>query len=74
VEVLEPCPTMYGKFNKLGSAPEMIQQIRDEVIPVKRWDADCGKLPIGVLRNVEMMEYTEAYAEVIRKAGGSDGN
>ncbi len=74
VEVLEPCPTMYGKFNKLGAAPEMIQKIRDEVVPVKRWEPDSDKLPIGILRNIDKKEYTDAYAEVIRKAGGDNGN
>ncbi len=74
VEVMEPCPTMYGKFNDLGGAPEMIERIREEVIPVARWRPDMDKSPIGVLCDKNQIEYTEAYDEVIRKAGGSDGN
>jgi 2-oxoglutarate ferredoxin oxidoreductase subunit beta len=74
IEVMEPCPTMYGKFNDLGSAPEMIQQIRDEVVPVARWEPGSDKFPIGILCEREQQEYTDAYADVIRRAGGENGN
>ncbi|MBU0519481.1 2-oxoacid:ferredoxin oxidoreductase subunit beta [bacterium] len=74
VEVMEPCPPMYGKFNELGSAPEMIQKIREEVIPLSRWKPDSDRKPIGILCDVDKTSYTDAYDEVIRKAGGKDGN
>jgi len=74
VEVMEPCPSMYGKFNDLGSAPEMIQKIREEVIPLARWKPDSGRIPIGVLCDDNKISYSDAYAEVIRKAGGKDGD
>lgn len=74
IEVMEPCPTMYGKFNDLGNAAEMIERIREEVIPVARWTPESDKFPIGVLCDREQQEYTDAYQEVIRKAGGADGD
>jgi len=74
VEVMEPCPPMYGKFNDLGSAPEMIEKIREEVIPISKWDQDSGKSPIGVLCERDMPEYTENYDDVIRRAGGRLGD
>lgn len=74
VEVMEPCPTMYGKFNDLGNAPEMIERIREEVIPVAKWQADSDKSPIGVLCERRQKEYTEAYDDVIRKAKGQYGD
>ncbi len=74
IEVMEPCPTMYGKFNDLGGAPEMIQRLRDEVEPLSKWTAESGKIPIGVLCERDLPEYTQAYAEVIRKAEGGRGD
>ncbi len=74
VEVLEPCPTMYGKFNDLGDAPEMIQRIREEVVPVSKWAPNSDRIPIGVICERNLPEYTEAYAEVIRQAGGKVGD
>lgn len=74
VEVLEPCPTMYGKFNELGNAPEMIQKIREEVVPLSKWDPDSDKLPIGVLCERDQEEYTQAYQKVIQKSGGVGGS
>ncbi len=74
IEVMEPCPTMYGKFNDLGDAPEMIQRLREEVMPVSKWQEGSDKIPIGVLCERELPEYTKAYEEVIRKAGGKVGN
>jgi 2-oxoglutarate/2-oxoacid ferredoxin oxidoreductase subunit beta len=74
VEVMEPCPTMYGKFNELGDAPEMIRQIEEEVVPVSKWTEDSEKIPIGVLCERELPEYTKAYDEVIRKAEGKVGD
>ncbi len=74
VEVMEPCPTMYGKFNDLGGAPEMIERIREEVIPLSRWKPDSDKKPIGVLSEWDKLEYTKAYRDVIRKARGKHGN
>lgn len=74
IEVLEPCPTMYGKFNDLGEAPEMIQKIRSEVVPLAKWDPKTDKKPIGILCEEQKKEYNQAYDEVIRKAGGYDGD
>jgi 2-oxoglutarate ferredoxin oxidoreductase subunit beta len=74
IEVMEPCPTMYGKFNELGSAPDMIEKIREEVIPYAHWTPESDKSPIGVLCDKEKIEYTEAYKDVIRRAGGNDGD
>lgn len=74
VEVMESCPTMYGKFNDLGETPEMNQRLQDETIAVQKWTEGCGKIPIGVLCDRDLPEYTQAYNEVIRKAGGKLGD
>ncbi len=74
IEVLEPCPTMYGKFNNLGGAPQMIQRIREEVVPLAKWEPGSDKLPIGILCETDRVEYNRAYEEVIRKAGGGHGD
>ncbi len=37
VEIILPCPTYYGRYNKLGSAVEMIQGLKDTVIPLEKY-------------------------------------
>jgi 2-oxoglutarate ferredoxin oxidoreductase subunit beta len=74
IEVMEPCPTMYGKFNELGEPPEMIQHICEEVTPVAKWQEGSGKIPVGVLCDRNLPEYTQVYDDLIRRAGGKGGN
>ncbi len=74
MEVMEPCPTMYGKFNELGEAPEMIERLREEVTPASKWKPGCGKIPIGVLCERVQPDYSQLYDEVIHQAGGKRGD
>ena len=37
VEVLSDCPTYYGRYNKIGEAPKMIEWFRDNVIPLEKY-------------------------------------
>lgn len=38
IEIIVPCPTYYGRYNKLGSAVEMIQGLKDTVIPIEKYE------------------------------------
>jgi len=41
VEILLPCPTYYGRYNKLGTPVEMIKRMKDICLPLKEFE----KLP-----------------------------
>lgn len=81
VECVTGCPTNFGRQNKIGSAPKMIEWQRDHGVMIGAWNrmddetrakalAD-GKFPIGVLyENNDVQEYTEAYDELIKRAQG----
>lgn len=38
VEAILPCPTYYGRYNKLGSPITMIEMLKDLVIPLKEYE------------------------------------
>ncbi|NQT64751.1 MAG: 2-oxoacid:ferredoxin oxidoreductase subunit beta [FCB group bacterium] len=71
VEIISACPVIYGRMNKKGDAPEMMKQMKDNVLPIKQYE----KLPLeqrvnkqtrGIFINdTEKREYTQAYQELI---------
>ncbi len=67
VEALSPCPTNYGRANRLGDAVRMMEDLRDNSVNVmkasKMSPEDlAGKIVRGVLSDREAPEYTELYA------------
>jgi 2-oxoglutarate ferredoxin oxidoreductase subunit beta len=78
VEVMSPCPTNYGRANRLGDAVKMMESLRDSSVNVaqaaKMKPEDLkGKIVRGVLANREAPEYTELYGELCRRAQGAAG-
>jgi 2-oxoglutarate ferredoxin oxidoreductase subunit beta len=72
VEALEPCPTYYGRKNKLGGAIEMLELLKEGTVNVKAAAAlppekVAGKTLIGELYNKSEREYTADYEELIAK-------
>lgn len=37
LEVLTPCPTYYGRYNALGEAPQMLEWLSQQVIPLAKY-------------------------------------
>jgi len=75
LEILSPCPTIYGRHNKLGSAVDMLRRLEEETIPAD--DAEqvaeavrSGKIPTGIFVDVTRPEFCESYEAVIKKAQG----
>lgn len=70
VEVMSPCPTAYGRRNKLGNGSQMIQQLKEDSISVqkaKKIDAIdlTDKIVTGILVDVDKPEYVENYQKLI---------
>lgn len=73
VEALCPCPTNYGRQNRLGSQVDMMRDLKERAVPMKRWekmkDADrAGKFPMGVLVDRDLPDYLSSYAQVCENA------
>jgi len=78
VEVLEDCPTQYGRRNKLRTPAQMIERYKDLTVSVEAADSlpieDIrGKLLIGVLHHVERPEFGEQYQRIIDEARRAAG-
>jgi 2-oxoglutarate ferredoxin oxidoreductase subunit beta len=72
VETFPPCPTAYGRFNRLGGAVEMLQWQKENSVFVSKAaqmvpDELEGKLVIGVLADRDRPEYVESYNELRQK-------
>jgi 2-oxoglutarate ferredoxin oxidoreductase subunit beta len=73
IEALTPCPISFGRQNKLGTAAEMLKQMRDNSVPITAYakldeQQREGKYPTGVLHRSNAPEYSAAYAKIIAKA------
>lgn len=69
IEALSNCHTHYGKFNRLGSAVDMLKGFRDNTISVAAASANGthGKIVRGVLMDRELPEYTEEYKKLVAR-------
>lgn len=71
IECLSPCPTYFGRRNKLGDAVTMMQKLKEDSVMLKPGVTEYDKpFVIGEFVKAEAPEYTESYREVIKKAGG----
>jgi 2-oxoglutarate/2-oxoacid ferredoxin oxidoreductase subunit beta len=75
VEVVSTCPTHYGRMNKQPDPAQMLLAQKEQAVPVERFEAGQvarrDRYPVGVLHHAERPEFTEAYAELRRRAQGS---
>ena len=78
VEVLTPCPTYYGRRNKIGSAVDMLIWFRGNAVNVKAAaimseDKRGSKFLIGELHQETAPEFTEEYDELIKRVKANPG-
>lgn len=72
VEILTPCPTAFGRRNRMANPVKLMEWLKDNAIPTSRWkkltdEEREGKFETGVLIDVEKPEYTAEYAKLIEK-------
>ncbi len=77
VEAISVCPTYYGRKNKKGSAPQMMQWLKDSFVDVKvaaklPEEKLAGKFLMGEFCNKEKPEYTEQYMKIIESFNGGE--
>ncbi|MDI7274530.1 MAG: thiamine pyrophosphate-dependent enzyme [Anaerolineae bacterium] len=73
VEAVSYCHTTFGRLNKIGTAVDMMQQLKENSIPLERArelppEALAGKIVRGVLVDRDTPEYTERYRRLIEAA------
>ena len=73
LEVITPCPTIYGRNNRLGSGVSMLKQQRDSLVSMHDVQSMSpeelkGKTVLGVLADFEKPEYCEEYAKLMERA------
>lgn len=73
IEAVVPCPTYFGRRNKLGDAPRMINYIKDNSVMYKPGVETYDK-PYVVgefVKNTEAEEYTAKYTALIERVRGN---
>ncbi|MBC7222643.1 2-oxoacid:ferredoxin oxidoreductase subunit beta, partial [Candidatus Bipolaricaulota bacterium] len=76
VEVLSPCPTNYGRRNRLGEGLDELRYYREHMVirhgaDPKAADIAQGKpLLVGKFVDIEKPTYLELYREKVRELGG----
>ncbi len=75
LEILSQCPTYFGRKNKQGEAPQMVEYFKDHTAPIgsKNLESDPTLIPRGIFVEENIPEYCEAYAETIALAGAKRG-
>lgn len=72
IEIVDTCPTHYGRMNKQGDAAKMLEKLNATAVPVGKartmTEAELeGRLITGVLVNREREDYYTKYARIIEK-------
>lgn len=76
IEVLDDCPTSYGRRNKFRSVVDMMKRLKDIAVPVaaaSKMTAEQleGKVLTGILYKEDKPEYCEQYDKLIARVQGA---
>lgn len=75
VEVIAPCPTHFGRNNKMAKPGAMMKWIKEQTVPKVKADTMTaaelhGKFVTGTFANEEKEDYSTAYQKVIDRLKG----
>jgi 2-oxoglutarate/2-oxoacid ferredoxin oxidoreductase subunit beta len=78
VDAWSQCPTYFGRFNKWGSASEMMERYKAMTYNIRLKDnmteeEKAGKYPVGILHQVNRPSYCEEYAKLVEDLRTKDG-
>ena len=70
VEIFTQCPTYFGRKNKLGDAPEMLQVFKERTVPVgsPKKAEDPSLMERGIFVDIDRPEYCDEYQKLIKRA------
>jgi len=77
VEILTPCPTAYGRRNRMASPVKLLEWLKENTVSSRKWESLSekereGKVRTGVLLEVEKPEFTSEYGKLIEKCRGNE--
>ncbi len=72
VEVYTPCPTAFGRRNRLGTGADMLRQLKERAVPTEKAAALSpeeleSKIVTGVLVDIDKPEFTAEYARLMER-------
>jgi 2-oxoglutarate ferredoxin oxidoreductase subunit beta len=72
IEAFTPCPTAFGRQNRLGKPLDLMLWIKEHIVDIKRAEKMSeeelqGKLVTGILVDRDRPEYTERYRELVER-------
>ncbi len=75
IEIMTPCPTYYGRPNRLGSAVDMLSFFKENSVQVETArkmtpEQLQEKITIGVLHDIERPEFCTEYQKLIDRVRG----
>ncbi|NPV27991.1 MAG: 2-oxoacid:ferredoxin oxidoreductase subunit beta [Firmicutes bacterium] len=78
VDVINNCPTHFGRNNKMGGPKEMMHRLKEIAVSRQTWERlsaaeKKGKLVIGELLDINQPEFTDRYAALRQRAQGNGG-
>lgn len=78
VEVLSPCPTNFGRANRLGDGVAMMEHLRDNTVTIAQAEKlppekTTGKVVRGVFVNKDVPEYTDLYQSLCDRVQAEAG-
>ncbi|PIE62585.1 MAG: 2-oxoacid:ferredoxin oxidoreductase subunit beta [Desulfobacter postgatei] len=67
VEIATTCPIQFGRKNKSGDAPQMVEWFKDNTVKMgsKKLEENPGLIQRGIFLDEERPEYCEAYQELV---------
>ena len=70
VEILSQCPTHYGRKNKEGNAPQMVEIYKNNTAKIgsKALEENPSLIPRGIFVDIDKPEYCQEYDSIIARA------
>ncbi|MCD8223522.1 MAG: thiamine pyrophosphate-dependent enzyme [Clostridiales bacterium] len=75
IEVMDTCPTHFGRLNKFGNAAQMLEKVQGMTVPIQKASTMSeeemeGKFATGILVNRFREDYYTRYQRIIEQLNG----
>lgn len=72
VEVVTPCPTAFGRRNRMARPVTLMEHLRDSTVTIEKWETMTdeekkGKFRTGILKDEEKPDFTSEYGKLIER-------
>jgi 2-oxoglutarate/2-oxoacid ferredoxin oxidoreductase subunit beta len=79
VEIISPCPELYGRLNKMKTAVEQLEHEKISAINLAKWEQTpeeerIEKFPVGIFLDEQRAEYVENYFAMCHRLQTEENN